>query len=349
MNIISLFSGAGGLDLGFEKAGFNTIWANEYDKEIWETYQNNFPHTQLDRRSITQITSDEIPDNPVGIIGGPPCQSWSEAGALKGIEDKRGQLFFDFIRILRDKKPLFFLAENVSGMLAGRHSEALTNIKRLFSESGYRLSFKLLNAHDYNVPQDRKRVFFVGYREDLNMTFEFPKGFEQKRFLRDVIWDIQKSVIPAKEKNYTNGEACHLANHEYAIGTFSSIFMSRNRVRSWDEPSFTIQAGGRHAPLHPQAPKMQFIEQNKRIFVPSQEHLYRRLSVRECARIQTFPDTHKFYYDNVMAGYKMVGNAVPPNLSYYLAKKIFEDLSKLDIFHNQELTIKNHQIHHIKK
>ncbi len=109
-------------------------------------------------------------------------------------------------------------------------------------------------------------------------------------------------------------------------GSFSSIFMSRNRVRKWDEPSFTIQAGGRHAPIHPQAPKMQFIEQNKRIFVPGSEHLYRRLSIRECARIQTFPDNHKFYYNKLSAGYKMVGNAVPPNLAYFLAKKIIEDL-----------------------
>ncbi len=325
MEIISLFSGAGGLDLGFEKAGFKTIWANEYDKEIWETFENNFPNTILDIRSITQISSDEIP-NAIGIIGGPPCQSWSEAGALKGIEDKRGQLFFDFIRILRDKKPLFFLAENVSGMLAGRHSKALENIKKLFKDSGYKLSFKLLNAHDYQVAQDRKRVFFVGYREDLGIEFEFPKGFDKKRFLKDIIWDIKDNVIPAKEKNYSNGEVCNLTNHEYAIGGFSSMFMSRNRVRSWDEPSFTIQAGGRHAPLHPQAPKMQFVEQNKRIFVPSKEHLYRRLSVRECARIQSFPDMHKFYYKNIMAGYKMVGNAVPPYLGYYLAKKIYEDL-----------------------
>ncbi|HFU76737.1 MAG TPA: DNA cytosine methyltransferase [Arcobacter sp.] len=325
MEIISLFSGAGGLDLGFEKAGFKTIWANEYDKEIWETFEKNFSNTILDIRSITQISSDEIP-NAIGIIGGPPCQSWSEAGALKGIEDKRGQLFFDFIRILRDKKPLFFLAENVSGMLAGRHSKALENIKKLFKDSGYKLSFKLLNAHDYQVAQDRKRVFFVGYREDLGIEFEFPKGFDKKRFLKDIIWDIKDSAIPAKEKNYSNGEVCSLANHEYAIGGFSSMFMSRNRVRSWDEPSFTIQAGGRHAPLHPQAPKMQFVEQNKRIFVPSKEHLYRRLSVRECARIQSFPDMYKFYYKNIMAGYKMVGNAVPPYLGYYLAKKIYEDL-----------------------
>ncbi|MEA1953490.1 MAG: DNA cytosine methyltransferase [Campylobacterota bacterium] len=341
MQIISLFSGAGGLDLGFEKAGFNTVWANEYDKDIWETFEKNFPNAKLDRRSITKIDSDEIP-NAIGIIGGPPCQSWSEAGALKGIDDKRGQLFFDFIRLLREKKPLFFLAENVSGMLASRHSEALENIKKLFKESGYKLSFKMLNAHDYNVAQDRKRIFFIGYREDLGLEFEFPKGFEKKRFLKDIIWDIKETALPAKEKNYTNAESCHLDNHEYAIGGFSSMFMSRNRVRSWEEPSFTIQAGGRHAPLHPQAPKMEFVEQNKRIFVATKEHLYRRLSVRECARVQSFPDTHKFYYKNVMAGYKMVGNAVPPHLGYYLAKKIYSDLSSLGV--EKEFTIKNHRI-----
>lgn len=330
MNIISLFSGAGGLDLGFEKAGFNTIWANEYDKDIWETFEKNFLSTKLDHRSIVDIPSIEIPE-AIGLIGGPPCQSWSEAGSLRGIDDHRGQLFFEFIRILRDKKPLFFLAENVSGMLAGRHSSALENIKQHFKDSGYKLSFKMLNAHDYKVPQDRKRIFFVGYRDDLGIEFEFPKEFQAKRYLKDVIWDIKDSALPARDKNYTNGNKCHIDNHEYAIGSFSTIYMSRNRVRSWDEPSFTIQAGGRHAPLHPQAPKMQFIEQNKRIFIEKQEHLYRRLSVRECARIQTFPDTHKFYYTNVMSGYKMVGNAVPPYLAYYLAKKIHEDMQSLGI------------------
>lgn len=330
MNIISLFSGAGGLDLGFEKAGFNTVWANEYDKDIWETFEKNFPSTKLDRRSIVDIPSIDIPE-AIGLIGGPPCQSWSEAGSLRGIDDHRGQLFFEFIRILRDKKPLFFLAENVSGMLAGRHSSALENIKQHFKDSGYKLSFKMLNAHDYKVPQDRKRVFFVGYRDDLGVEFEFPKEFNTKRYLKDVIWDIQDNALPARDKNYTNGNKCYIDNHEYAIGSFSTIFMSRNRVRSWDEPSFTIQAGGRHAPIHPQAPKMQFVEQNKRVFVENHEHLYRRLSVRECARIQTFPDTHKFYYTNVMAGYKMVGNAVPPYLGYYLAKKIYEDLISIGI------------------
>lgn len=325
MNIISLFSGAGGLDKGFEAAGINTLWANEYDKDIWETFEKNFQDTVLDKRSIRDVPSSDIPKAD-GIVGGPPCQSWSEAGGLKGIKDKRGQLFFEFIRVLRDKKPKFFLAENVSGMLASRHSEALGSIKKLFADSGYRLSFSLLNAADYGVPQDRKRVFFIGIRNDLNFEFKFPESIKKKRVLKDIIWNIKDNSMPAKEKQQTNGENCKLSNHEYMTGGFSTIYMSRNRVRSWDEPSFTIQAGGRHAPLHPQAPKMKFIEQNKRIFVPGKEKLYRRLSIRECARIQTFPDDHIFYYKNLIAGYKMVGNAVPCNLAYVLAKSIKEQI-----------------------
>ncbi|OWP84279.1 DNA (cytosine-5-)-methyltransferase [Flavobacterium davisii] len=332
MNIVSFFAGAGGLDLGFQKAGFNVIWANEYDKEIWETYEKNHPHTKLDRRSIVDIPADEVPDCD-GIIGGPPCQSWSEAGALKGINDKRGQLFFDFIRILEAKQPKFFLAENVSGMLLGRHSEALKNIQEMFRNAGigYELSFEMLNASDYNVPQDRKRVFFIGIRKDLKFKFNFPKSNFKKITLEDSILDLKDNVLPATQGNKTNGNDCKYPNHEYMTGDFSTIFMSRNRVRSWDEQSFTIQAGGRHAPIHPQAPKMKFIEQNVRVFVPGKEHLYRRLSVRECARIQTFPDNFIFHYNSISAGYKMIGNAVPVNLAFHLAESIKEQIIRNEI------------------
>ncbi|MCC6819008.1 MAG: DNA cytosine methyltransferase, partial [Bacteroidia bacterium] len=256
MKVVSFFAGAGGLDLGFKKAGFDIIWANEYDKEIWETYKENHPETILDTRSIVDIKSEEVPDCD-GIIGGPPCQSWSEAGALRGIEDKRGQLFFDFIRILSDKQPKFFLAENVSGMLLDRHSPALENIKELFrkaGEHGYELSFQMLNANDFEVPQDRKRVFFIGIRKDLNFKFEFPDPVTQSLDLNYAIRDLENSAIPALSANKSNGEKCLIPNHEYFIGDYSTIYMSRNRVRSWDEPSFTIQAGGRHAPIHPSAP-----------------------------------------------------------------------------------------------
>ncbi|MFN8673474.1 MAG: DNA cytosine methyltransferase [Candidatus Sericytochromatia bacterium] len=327
MNIVSFFSGAGGLDIGFKKAGFNVIWANEYDKDIWETYEKNHTNTHLDKRSITEISSEEVPDC-IGIIGGPPCQSWSEAGALRGINDKRGQLFYDFIRILKDKKPLFFLAENVSGMLLPVHKQALENIKNLFKESGYNLSFKLLNASDYEVPQDRKRVFFIGYRSDLGINFEFPETKTEinKITLKDAIEDLKDTAIPSLASNKSNLDKCLVSNHEYMTGGFSSIYMSRNRVRSWNEVSFTIQAGGRHAPIHPQAPKMEFVEQDVRIFVKGKENLYRRLSIRECARIQTFPDDFVFYYNNLISGYKMVGNAVPINLAYNLASVIYKDI-----------------------
>ncbi len=123
MKIASFFTGAGGLDLGFEKAGFDIIYANENDKKIFSTFEKNFPKTKLDKRSITKVESEDVPDCD-GIIGGPPCQSWSEAGALRGIKDLRGQLFFDFIRIIKGKQPKFFLAENVSGMLAPRNADA---------------------------------------------------------------------------------------------------------------------------------------------------------------------------------------------------------------------------------
>lgn len=342
MDVVSFFAGAGGLDLGFQKAGFNVVWANEYDKDIWETYQKNHSHTTLDKRSIVNIPEEDVPACD-GIIGGPPCQSWSAAGALRGIDDKRGQLFYDFIRILEARQPKFFLAENVSGMLLPRHKNALEGIKELLKNAGvgYELSFQLLNASDYNVPQDRKRVFFIGIRKDLNFKFQFPAQTFPKVSLQQTIGDLENNVLPAKGNNKANGEACTIPNHEYMTGSFSSMFMSRNRVRSWEEQSFTIQAGGRHAPIHPQAPKMKFIEQDKRIFVPGKEHLYRRLSVRECARVQTFPDNFVFHYTNIAHGYKMIGNAVPVNLAKFLAESIKSQLAQHP---NQPINASKHLI-----
>ena len=340
--VISLFTGCGGLDLGFEKAGFNIIWANEFDKSIWGTFAHNFPNVPLDKRSIADALSSEIPSAD-GIIGGPPCQSWSEAGACRGINDHRGQLFFEYIRVLKDKQPLFFLAENVSGILAHIHNEAFQNILAEFANAGYAVAHKLLNAKYYNVPQDRERVIIVGYHKKMNKTFEFPEGSKDLLTLRDAIGDL-KEPKPALKHNKTNGDSLEIPNHEYMTGNFSTIYMSRNRVRSWDEQSFTIQAGGRHAPIHPQAPKMKFIEQNKREFIKGQEDLYRRLSVRECARIQTFPDSFIFKYTDVSDGYKMVGNAVPVEFARSLASVIINDLreykSKIQPVRNKQKIIR---------
>ncbi len=337
MKVISLFSGAGGLDLGFTKGGFEIVWANDFNQKVEKTYNYNHKNPII-IESITKIDTKDTPDC-IGIIGGPPCQSWSVAGSHKGIEDKRGQLFHDYIRFIDEKKPLFFLAENVKGILSKRHVEAKEEILQELSSAGdgYNLSVGLLNAKDFEVPQERERVFFIGFRKDLNIKFDFDEflkkskiqikdkltkeyGYE-KEFLTlfDTIKEYQHSALMANDKNKsTNIEN----NNEYGIGGFSSQFMSRNRVKGWDEQSFTIQASVRHAPLHPQAPKMEFVERNIRKFSEGKEHLYRRLSVRECATIQTFPKDFKFIYQDLNEAYKMIGNAVPVNLAYYIAKEI---------------------------
>ena len=328
MKVISLFSGCGGLDLGFERAGFEIPVANEFDSTIWSTFEANHPNTILIKGDIRKIRESDFPDDIDGIIGGPPCQSWSEAGSLRGIEDARGQLFYEYIRILKEKQPKFFLAENVSGMLANRHSEAVENIVNMFRECGYNVSITLVNAKDYGVAQERKRVFYIGFREDLHIDFEFPIGStvddDKKITLRDIIWDLQDTAIPAAKSNHHNEKAIN--NNEYYTGAYSPIFMSRNRVKSWDEQAFTVQASGRQCQLHPQAPKMIKYGKNDCRFVEGKEHLYRRMTIREIARVQGFPDTFKFIYDNTNDAYKMIGNAVPVNLAYEIAFAIKDTL-----------------------
>ncbi len=320
MRLISLFAGAGGLDLGFEKAGFEIVVANEYDKTIWETYEKN--HTaELIKGDIRDLESKKLPECD-GIIGGPPCQSWSEAGSLRGINDPRGKLFYEYIRLIKDKQPKFFLAENVKGMMAERHNSAVAEIVNSFEEAGYNVFIKLLNANDYGVAQDRKRVFYIGFRKDLNINFEFPYEQDYKPVLRDVIWDLKDTAIPALDKNKTNGENCECLNHEYFVGAYSTIFMSRNRVRQWNQPAFTVQASGRQCQLHPQAPIMPKVEKNLNKFAEGYENLYRRLTVRECARVQGFPDDFIFYYSSLQNAYKMIGNAVPVGLAFEIAKQI---------------------------
>lgn len=324
MNLISLFSGAGGLDIGFKNAGFRILCANEYDKTIWPTYEKNHS-TFLLKKDIRDVKVGELPDCD-GIIGGPPCQSWSEAGALRGINDPRGKLLFDYLRILKAKKPSFFLLENVSGILHSRNKIVIDNIMELFKDCGYRIHILKLNAADYNHAQDRKRVFFIGFKREFNINFNAPAKSLENLLLQDSIWDLRDNAIPAKNKNKSNMDQCNILNHEYYIGSYSTIFMSRNRVRAWNEKGYCVQASGRQAQIHPNAPKMIKINKNQYIFDESKISSYRRMSVRECARLQGFDDCFEFVYTKIEDGYKMVGNAVPINLAYALATQIMRSL-----------------------
>ena len=331
MRIVSLFAGCGGLDLGFERAGFDVIWANEYDNSIHATYRLNHPNTTLNTSDIRTLSGNDIPDCD-GIIGGPPCQAWSEGGKGLGIEDPRGQLFWDYIRIVKEKKPKFFLIENVQGILEEKHKESLDSFLKVLRDAGYNITYELLNAADYKIPQDRYRVFFIGIRNDLHNRYSFPDAESSVHItLRQAIGDIVETPRFYGD-NIVEGNHPSRINHDVYIGDYDAKYMSRNRVRGWDETSFTMQAQARNAPQHPQAPKMTFISPNHRAFAKGYEYLYRRFSVRECARIQTFPDCFHFLYSDVKDGYKMVGNAVPPRLAWYLAlqmKKAFSGLMTL--------------------
>lgn len=341
--IAALFSGCGGLDLGFRQAGFNVVWSNEYDKSIWDTYLLNHPNTILDKRSIRDIVSNDIP-NTDGIIGGPPCQSWSLAGAMRGGSDPRGQLFFEYVRILKDKKPNFFLAENVPGIISSAHIGEFKQILKMFETVDYNVFFAPLNAMHYGVPQDRTRVIIVGFHKRTKIKdYHFPQrthsslsdedifsqylNYTPIVTLREAIGDLPKAT-PAREKNHTNGSKLKVRNHEFMTGEFSTMYMSRNRRRDWNQPSFTIQAGGRHAPLYPGSRKMIKIGPDQWIFDPSDKKEYRRLTVRECARVQTFPDDFEYVYTAISDGYKMVGNAVPVLLGKILAKSIADTLKE---------------------
>ena len=327
LTVASFFSGAGGLDQGFANAKFQTLWANEFDKQIANTFKLNHRNTEVVVRSISEISPEEIPEVD-GFIGGPPCQSWSQAGAKRGIEDPRGQLFHDYIRLIAARKPKFFVAENVTGILAPRNKEALDEILDAFCESGYNVSYGTLNAADYGVAQDRKRVVFVGYRTELNQWFKRPKELVNKVVLREILKNIPSEDAVSVTNNVSISDVIPtIPNHHFWDGThFSSIYMSRNRVRDLESQSFTIQASASHAPLHPKCAPMIKIEKDVYVFDRNSKYPYRRLSVRECAKIQGFPDEYIFEYNTINTGYKMVGNAVPVQLAEHIANSIKMDL-----------------------
>ncbi len=310
LRTVALFAGCGGLDLGFENAGFNIIWANDNNKKVQQTYKYNHKSTELIIKSLVDIKSEEIPACDV-IIGGPPCQSWSLAGAMKGKEDSRGQLFYEYVRVIKDKRPMAFVAENVKGIVSKAHIESFNEIVDMFKEAGYTVTYKLVNAKNYGVPQDRERVFIVGVRNDLKVSYEFPEPTNNENnyvTLEKAIGDLRDNP------------------GEWMEGSFSPIFMSRNRRRGWNEVAFTVQASGRQTQIHPSSPEMEKIDKDKWQFKDDSSMKVRRMSVRECARIQTFPDDFEFLGTPINENYKMIGNAVPVKLAEAVATKLMECL-----------------------
>lgn len=349
-NLLSLFSGCGGLDLGFELAGlkavmgeavmesafankkvfnenidnnvFNTIYVNDIFDEARETYaQNAGKYIYMDKSDIRKIK--EFPKADI-VLGGFPCPGFSEAGP-RLVDDKRNFLYLHFIRCLMQSKPKIFVAENVKGMMTLGKGEVFKQIVQDFAAAGYTIYHKLLNSAEYGVPQIRERVILVGVRNDIDFEYVHPDathgygvdGLKEVVTLRDAIGDLENDP------------------GDYFTGSYSTIFMSRNRKKLWSQPSFTIQASGRQAPIHPAGEPMVKVDKDKYIFSDGEEN-NRRLSVKEIARIQTFPDWYEFSRgtsnrnDNAKLDlvYKQIGNAVPVRLAFAVAEPIAEFAKK---------------------
>ena len=308
--VVSLFSGAGGFDLGFHQQGFDVIWANDTNKDACATHKS-WSKSQIIQKDINLIPLADIPYSDV-IIGGFPCQGFSLAGPRK-IDDTRNSLYKAFVSLVEEKQPLCFVAENVKGLLTLGQGKIVEAILEDFSSKGYDVKVHQANARNYGIAQDRARIFLIGFRKDLNLAehFEFPKPTDEKFVLKDAL-----ESLPTPSPT----DICQ--------APFSSRYMSRNRKRNWDQVSFTIPAMAKQITLHPSSPDMQKIHSELWSFGVGET---RRLSWQEAASIQSFP--RDFYFvGNLTSKYQQIGNAVPPKLAGYIAQAIQACLSNRKLF-----------------
>lgn len=317
---VSLFCGAGGLDLGFEQAGFKTIWANDFEKDACKTHQN-WSKAKVVCGDIAKVDVTEIPDSDI-ILGGFPCQGFSLSGPRK-IDDSRNVLYKHYVRIVKAKQPKIFVGENVKGLLTMADGRIFEAIKEEFSECGYNVFSQLLNASDFGVPQDRERVIIVGIRKDLNIEdFSIPIPKNKHMTLREALAGMPEP------------EADDICNAPY-----SSRYMSRNRKRGWDEVSYTIPAMAKQVTLHPSSPDMEKLDTDLWKF--GDDGKTRRFSWQEAAVIQTFPRDLKFEGD-LVSKYKQIGNAVPVKLAESVATLIYAILTTKESEEWQKLEYRQH-------
>lgn len=302
---ISLFAGAGGLDMGFERAGFRTIWANDFESDACKTHEN-WSTAKVVCSDVAKVDAADIPDADI-MLGGFPCQGFSLSGPRK-IDDSRNVLYKHYVRIVKAKKPKMFVGENVKGLLTMGGGSIIEAIIEEFSDCGYNVFYKLLNAKDYGVPEDRERVIIVGFRKDLGIQkFDFPMPRNYRVTMREALKNIPEP---------TPDEVCD--------APYSSRYMSRNRKRDWDDVSYTIPAMAKQVTLWPGSPDMVKIDKDHWEF--GENGVTRRFSWREAAAIQTFPADLEFYGD-LTSKYKQIGNAVPVKLAEIIATHLYGVLS----------------------
>lgn len=329
-NAIELFAGAGGLALGIEKAGFNSLGLIEYDKDAAQTLKNNRPQWNVihdDIANISPLDLSEVFSIPVGdlvlLSGGAPCQSFSYAGKRLGLEDARGTLFYHFALFLKKLQPKTFLFENVRGLLTHNNGQTYQTILEIFAETGYTIQKKVLNAWDYGVAQKRERLITIGVRNDLkdSIKIDFPMPQSYKPVLRDVLQNVPLSEGTQYSENkrkifelvppggYWRDIPADIAK-EYMKSCWEMGGGRTGILRrlSLDEPSLAVLT----SPSQKQTDRCHPLEP-------------RPFNIRENARIQSFPDDWTFC-GRAGSQYKQVGNAVPVNLAYEIAREIYKGL-----------------------
>lgn len=304
MRVVSLFSGAGGLDFGFVMAGHEIIWANDCYRDAVETYRLNIGN-HIVQSDIAEISSDAVPDCDI-VIGGFPCQGFSVANIKRSVTDERNSLYRQLVRVISRKRPKFFLAENVKGLISLARGRVFEMILNDFKDLRYRVSYKVLNAADFGVPQLRRRVIIVGVREDLKCEYMFPSPTHSEDGAGGLLkWvSVQSALADIPDPDTPNT----IPNHEYSRYKLNFNGYLGHRALNPDKPAPTVTARG---------------DDKGGVVILPHPNAKRRMSCRELATIQSFP------LDYIFSGtrssvYRQIGNAVPPLLSFALARMFNE-------------------------
>ena len=301
MKVVSLFSGAGGLDLGFKMAGHEIIWANDLYSDAVETYKYNLGN-HIVCEDIFAVNENDVPDCDI-VIGGFPCQGFSVANTKRNINDERNQLYKQLMRVINAKQPKYFLAENVKGIFSLAKGEVLKMILQDFESMGYKVQAKILNAADYGVPQLRQRVFFVGSRNDIDCTFNYPPPTNSVDGSDNLpkwvaVGDALSDLPDPDEPN-------SVPNHDYSKYKLRFNGYIGHRMIDPLKPAPTVTARG---------------DDKGGVVVLHHPNNQRRMSCRELATVQSFPNDFVFI-GNRSSVYRQIGSAVPPLLAYAVAKQ----------------------------
>jgi DNA (cytosine-5)-methyltransferase 1 len=321
--VVSLFSGCGGADQGligdfvfngitYGKLPFELVYALDIDRKALNTHQLNFKCPQVVCADICSISSDEIPDHDV-LVGGFPCQSFSTVNPTKDPFDDRANLYKQMVRIVKEKQPKVFIAENVKGFMTLHGGTIIRKVEKSFCEAGYTLEKELLNAADYGVPQKRERVIIVGVRNDINLKFTFPEPTNRNNH---VPLSVAVPILAIEDKKYYFSEKA-VQGMKNAKNN-----MKRGLAQNLNEPCLTVTSHLAKVSLNSRDPVL---------LVDPGKELYRRFTPREAARIQSFPDSFQFAGSEADA-YRQIGNAIAPVMFWHIAKRVADLLTVSEEF-----------------